>query len=102
MNIRCWKKTLVLSYESDILRLRIFANLQELKMTKRDSLMVHIKWFYRTSEVPEQVYQLLIQDRRTEHGQIEAHPPTRSKGEKKKRKRNWPSMADPGVCGAFF
>jgi hypothetical protein len=36
-------------------------------MSKRDTLMVHIKWFYRTNEVPEQVYQLLIQDRHTEH-----------------------------------
>ena len=30
-------------------------------------MMVHIKWFYRTYEVPEQVYHLLIQDRQTEH-----------------------------------
>ena len=30
-------------------------------------LKVLIKWFYRTNEVPEQVYQLLIQDRRIEH-----------------------------------
>ena len=36
-------------------------------MSKRDTLNVHIKWFYRTNEVPEQVYQLLIQDRHTEH-----------------------------------
>lgn len=42
--------------------------IQEMKLTKRDTLTVHIKWFYRTSEVPEQVYQLLIQDRYTEHG----------------------------------
>ena len=41
--------------------------IQEFKMTKRDTLQVHIKWFYRTSEVPEQVYQLLVQDRHTEH-----------------------------------
>ena len=31
--------------------------------SKRDTLMVHIKWFYRPCEVPETVYQLLIQDR---------------------------------------
>ncbi len=36
-------------------------------MSKRDAVSVNIKWFYRTSEVPEQVYQLLIQDRHTEH-----------------------------------
>ena len=40
---------------------------QEFKMSKGQRLMVHIKWFYRTSEVPEQVYQLLVQDRHTEH-----------------------------------
>ena len=36
-------------------------------MSKRDTLSVHIKWFYRTNEVPEQVYQLLIQDRHIDH-----------------------------------
>ena len=41
--------------------------MQDFKMSKRDTLNVHIKWFYRTNEVPEQVYQLLIQDRHTEH-----------------------------------
>ncbi len=50
---------------------------QSLKMSKRDAVSVHIKWFYRTSEVPEQVYQLLIQDRHTEHHGTTA--PTRSK-----------------------
>lgn len=44
-----------------------FSLLQDFKMSKRDTLSVHIKWFYRTNEVPEQVYQLLIQDRHTEH-----------------------------------
>jgi len=34
-----------------------------LLQSKRDTLMVHIKWFYRPCEVPETVYQLLIQDR---------------------------------------
>ena len=41
--------------------------IQKLKMTKRDSLDVHIKWFYRTNEVPEQVYKLLTDDRHSEH-----------------------------------
>ena len=41
--------------------------IQEFKMSKGERLQVHIKWFYRTSEVPEQVYQLLVQDRHTEH-----------------------------------
>ena len=57
--------------------------LQSLKMSKRDAVSVNIKWFYRTSEVPEQVYQLLIQDRHTEHSGH--HAPTRSKGDQKKR-----------------
>ena len=51
--------------------------IQEFKMTKRDTLQVHIKWFYRTSEVPEQVYQLLVQDRQNRWGisalTLEAH-----------------------------
>ena len=41
--------------------------IHDIKMNKGNSLNVHIKWFYRTNEVPEQVYQLLIQDRHTEH-----------------------------------
>ena len=36
-------------------------NITEFKKSKRDNLMVCIRWFYRTSEVPEQVYNLLIQ-----------------------------------------
>ena len=43
--------------------------IEEIKMSKRDSLTVHIKWFYRTHEIPEQMYQLLIQDRHTEDRQ---------------------------------
>lgn len=35
--------------------------------SKRDNLMVNIKWFYRPSEVPETVYQRLAQDRNTEN-----------------------------------
>ena len=37
--------------------------------SKRDTLMVNIKWFYRVCELPENVYQLLVQDRTTEHDQ---------------------------------
>ena len=36
-------------------------------MSKRDTLSVHIKWFYRTNEVPEQLYQPLIQNRHIDH-----------------------------------
>ncbi|XP_067659372.1 arginine-glutamic acid dipeptide repeats protein-like isoform X3 [Haliotis asinina] len=37
------------------------------RVTKRDTLVVHIKWFFRLSEVPESVYQPLVQDRHTEN-----------------------------------
>ena len=36
-------------------------------MSKKETLSVHIKWFYRTKEVPEHVYQLLVKGRHTEH-----------------------------------
>ena len=39
-----------------------------LLQSKRDTLMVNIKWYYRPCEVPETVYQLLVQDRNTEQG----------------------------------
>ncbi|RXG60498.1 Arginine-glutamic acid dipeptide repeats protein [Armadillidium vulgare] len=42
-------------------------SIQEFRRSKRDNLMVNIKWFYRPSEVPETVYQLLVQDRNTEN-----------------------------------
>jgi len=41
-------------------------NITEFKKSKRDNLMVCIRWFYRTAEVPEQVYNMLIQDRHSE------------------------------------
>ncbi|KAK2724084.1 hypothetical protein QYM36_002435 [Artemia franciscana] len=41
-------------------------NIQEFRRSKRDTLMVNIKWFYRPCEVPETVYQLLVHDRNTE------------------------------------
>lgn len=36
--------------------------------SKRDSLVVVVRWYYRPSEVPESVYQLLVQDRNAENG----------------------------------
>ncbi|KAK3869236.1 hypothetical protein Pcinc_025447 [Petrolisthes cinctipes] len=42
-------------------------SIQEFRRSKRDTLMVNIKWFYRPSEVPETVYQRLAQDRNTEN-----------------------------------
>ncbi|KAK7023422.1 hypothetical protein SK128_002039 [Halocaridina rubra] len=42
-------------------------SIQEFRRSKRDTLMVNIKWFYRPSEVPETVYQRLVQDRNTEN-----------------------------------
>ncbi|XP_037076239.1 arginine-glutamic acid dipeptide repeats protein-like [Pollicipes pollicipes] len=41
--------------------------IQDFRRSKRDTLMVNIKWFYRVCELPENVYQLLVQDRTTEH-----------------------------------
>ena len=38
--------------------------------SKRDSLVVVVRWYYRPSEVPESVYQLLIQDRNAENGML--------------------------------
>ena len=40
--------------------------LDKISMNKRDSLTIHIKWFYRTNEVPEQTYHSLTQDRKGE------------------------------------
>ncbi|XP_028393686.1 arginine-glutamic acid dipeptide repeats protein-like [Dendronephthya gigantea] len=43
--------------------------IKEFKMApKRECVYVGVKWFYRPSEVPESVYQLLVQDRNTENG----------------------------------
>jgi arginine-glutamic acid dipeptide repeat-containing protein len=47
----------------------------EFKRSKRDNLMVGIRWFYRTTEVPETVYNFLIKDRYTEHGEAAIHDP---------------------------
>uniref|UniRef100_S4R9C7 Arginine-glutamic acid dipeptide (RE) repeats a n=1 Tax=Petromyzon marinus TaxID=7757 RepID=S4R9C7_PETMA len=35
--------------------------------SKRDHLMMNVKWYYRQSEVPDSVYQLLVQDRHNEN-----------------------------------
>ena len=40
------------------------------QQSKRDSLVVVVRWYYRPSEVPESVYQLLIQDRNAENGTV--------------------------------
>ena len=34
--------------------------------TKRNNVLAIVKWIYRPSEVPESVYQMLVQDRHTE------------------------------------
>ena len=41
--------------------------IQDIKYSKREAAEVNIKWFYRTNEVPELVYQYLTQDRLREH-----------------------------------
>ena len=43
-------------------------NITEFKKSKRDTFVVVVRWFYRTTEVPETVYNFLIKDRHTEHG----------------------------------
>ncbi|XP_071805248.1 uncharacterized protein [Asterias amurensis] len=41
--------------------------IQDFRVSKRDNVIVGVKWFYRQSEVPDSVYQLLVQDRHTEN-----------------------------------
>lgn len=41
--------------------------IQDIKYSKREAAEVSIKWYYRTNEVPELVYQYLTQDRLREH-----------------------------------
>ena len=41
--------------------------IQDIKYNKREAAELNIKWFYRTNEVPELVYQYLTQDRLREH-----------------------------------
>jgi len=50
-------------------------NITEFKRSKRDTLVVCIRWFYRTTEVPETVYNFLIKDRYTEHGEAALYDP---------------------------
>ena len=50
-------------------------NITEIKKSKRDMLVVIIRWFYRITEVPETVYNFLIKDRYTEHGEAALHDP---------------------------
>ncbi|XP_015767733.1 PREDICTED: arginine-glutamic acid dipeptide repeats protein-like [Acropora digitifera] len=42
--------------------------IKEFRPSKRDSQLVVVRWYYRPSEVPESVYQLLVQDRNAENG----------------------------------
>lgn len=37
--------------------------------SKRDHLLMNVKWYYRQSEVPDSVYQHLVQDRNNENGE---------------------------------
>ena len=50
-------------------------NITEFKKSKRDTFVVVVRWFYRTTEVPETVYNFLIKDRYTEHGMNAIHDP---------------------------
>lgn len=40
-----------------------------LLQSKRDHLLMNVKWYYRQSEVPDSVYQHLVQDRNNENGE---------------------------------
>uniref|UniRef100_A0A673WUJ0 Arginine-glutamic acid dipeptide repeats protein n=1 Tax=Salmo trutta TaxID=8032 RepID=A0A673WUJ0_SALTR len=40
---------------------------QQLTQSKRDHLLLSVKWYYRQSEVPDSVYQHLVQDRNNEN-----------------------------------
>uniref|UniRef100_UPI00398F3A98 arginine-glutamic acid dipeptide repeats protein isoform X6 n=1 Tax=Pristiophorus japonicus TaxID=55135 RepID=UPI00398F3A98 len=42
-------------------------SIQEFKLSKRDHLLMNVKWYYRQSEVPDSVYQHLVQDRQNEN-----------------------------------
>ncbi|XP_077401797.1 arginine-glutamic acid dipeptide repeats protein isoform X1 [Vanacampus margaritifer] len=42
-------------------------SIQEFKLSKRDHLLMNVKWYYRQSEVPDSVYQHLVQDRNNEN-----------------------------------
>ncbi|XP_076365312.1 uncharacterized protein LOC143254286 isoform X5 [Tachypleus tridentatus] len=42
-------------------------NIQSFCKSKKDVLMVNVRWYYRLCEVPETVYQLLVQDRNNEN-----------------------------------
>uniref|UniRef100_H2YKI3 BAH domain-containing protein n=1 Tax=Ciona savignyi TaxID=51511 RepID=H2YKI3_CIOSA len=39
------------------------ATIQELKVSKKDNAVAVVKWYYRPSEVPDSVYQMLVKDR---------------------------------------
>lgn len=41
-----------------------------LLQSKRDHLLMNVKWYYRQSEVPDSVYQHLVQDRNNENGEM--------------------------------
>ncbi|XP_052034202.1 arginine-glutamic acid dipeptide repeats protein isoform X8 [Apodemus sylvaticus] len=42
-------------------------SIQDFKLSKRDHLLMNVKWYYRQSEVPDSVYQHLVQDRHNEN-----------------------------------
>ncbi|KAJ8258875.1 hypothetical protein COCON_G00178870 [Conger conger] len=42
-------------------------SIQDFKLSKRDHLLMSVKWYYRQSEVPDSVYQHLVQDRNNEN-----------------------------------
>ncbi|XP_045161387.2 arginine-glutamic acid dipeptide repeats protein-like isoform X3 [Mercenaria mercenaria] len=56
--------------------------IQDFNVVKRDTLVVRVKWYYRVTEVPDCVYQHLVQDRYTQKIESDhplANPAVRSR-----------------------
>ncbi|MEQ2183653.1 hypothetical protein GOODEAATRI_000328 [Goodea atripinnis] len=52
------------------------------RTSKRDHLLMNVKWYYRQSEVPDSVYQHLVQDRNNENGESGSNQMTLSEAAK--------------------
>ena len=54
---------------AELVALEIALNLTDtvfVFQTKRNNVLAMVKWIYRPTEVPDSVYQMLVQDRHTE------------------------------------
>ncbi|CAC5356966.1 RERE [Mytilus coruscus] len=48
--------------------------IKEFRLTKKDTLVATVKWYFRSSEVPHNVYQHLVHDRHSESKYITSSP----------------------------